>query len=406
MIRIILLGLCALLVLAGCASPSAPASTPPAPTVVVTLSGAFAHPTAPIGRARATPAMSDVLRATLPAPAVLTPTATVTPSAALVLLPTVTPAPADVHALPATYRATGTFASTTTFADGTRQRQEGNFAITHVQAAHAYGADEAYELTTVVDGGPADTVAVFQIGDYAAVRYADEWMVIARDVDSGLVKAVQPITDLARSFAQVRAQAQDLGVEAVNGTAARHYRVEDAATLTALLARPIFQPSGQVTAVQFDAWITEPEGMVQRYAFAMDVTGSQVLNANLEMVSADQQVLWSFEIVETGSDITLTWPEDAPAPGVLEVPGFAPEEFPMPPDTEVVTTYVGLPELVSASSVDAVSAFYHDQLLALGWSVERDVGLLRASKEGVTFQLLITADEATGGSKITILPAE
>lgn len=414
MIRIILLGLCGLLALAGCTSPNAPPATPPTPTVVVTLSGAIAHPVAPIGRAQPTPAASDVLRATVPAPGVsasitaavvLTPTATPS-AAALVLLPTVTPIPAGGSALPANYRATGAFASTTTFADGTTQQQEGSFTITHVQAANPYSADEAYTLTTVEDGGAADTMAVFQIGEHTAVRFADDWMVMARGVDSGLVKAVQPITDLARSFAQMRDQAQDLGVEEINGVAARHYRVDDPTAMTALLAQAIFQPSGTVVALQFDGWITEPEGTVQRYTFQMEVTGSQVLNADLEMVTADQQVLWSFEIVETGSAISVAWPEDAPAPGVVEVPGFATGEFPIPPDTQVVSAYVGLPELVSAGSVDAVSAFYHDQLMVLGWSVEGEAGLLVCSKDGVTFQLLITADAATGGSKITVLPAQ
>lgn len=413
MTRNVLLGLCTLFLLAGCTAPAAPSSATP----VVTLSGAIAHPTPPMGRQRkmALPPAIPAATAALTPSVILTPTATPpeTPGAAPGLLPTVTPTPAAMLAvtqpaegtLPANFRAAGTFASTTTFAGGTTQRQEGSFTITQVQAANAYGLDEAYELTTAGDGAAAESVAVFQIGDHVAMRYADDWMVMDRAGGSQLVKAVQPVVELARRIPQVHGQAQDLGLETVDGVTARHYRLDDPATAARLLA-PVFQPSGRVAALQLDGWIDEATGAPVRYTFAMEVAGAQVLDANLNTVSASQQVTWSFEITETGAGITLAWPADAPAPNVPEVPGFAPGEFPIPPNTEVTSIYMGLPELVSATSVDEVSAFYHDQLMVLGWSVEGGSGLLRCAKDGVTFQLLITADEATGGSKITILPAE
>lgn len=410
MIRIILLGLCSLLILAGCTAPNALPTATPSARPVATLSGAIAHPSPPIGRQRETPASTLLTATAAITPSVVlppTPTPAETPgAAALVLLPTITPAPADSGSLPANYHAVGAFASATTFADGATQRQEGSFTITHVQAANVYGADEAYELTTAGDGGGAETVAVFQIGDHVAVRYADDWMVLDRAGGSQLVKAVQPITELARRFAHLRGQAQDLGREEVDGVTAHHYRLDDPATSADLLAQPIFQPSGKVTALQLDGWIDESTGFLVRYTFEMKVLGAQVLDAHLNTVNADQQVHWSFEVTESGEGITLPWPEDAPAPGVVQVPGFAPGEFPIPPDAEIVSTYVGMPELVSTAGVDEVGAFYQDRLVALGWSVEGDMGLFRCARDGVTFQLLITADETTGGSKITVLPAE
>ncbi|MCC6166694.1 MAG: hypothetical protein IT329_05650 [Caldilineaceae bacterium] len=410
MTRNALLGLCTLLLLAGCTASNALPTATPTALPVVTLSGAIAHPTPPIGRERDTPPSALMTATAAITPSVVltpTPTPAETPgAAALVLLPTITPAPAVGGSLPANFRAAGAFASTTRFADGTTQRQEGSFTITQVQAANAYGLDEAYELTAAGDGAAAESVAVFQIGDYVAVRYADDWMVLDRAGGSQLVKAVQPIVELARRVPQVRGQAQDLGLETVDGVTARRYRLGDPAAVARLLTPPVFQPSGRVAALQLDGWIDETTGALVRYTFAMEVTGAQVLDAKLNIVSADQQVTWSFELTETGAGITLAWPEDAPAPGVLEAPGFAPGEFPIPPNTEVVSTYMGLPELASTASVDEVSAFYHDQLMVLGWSVEGNPGLLRCAKNGVTFQLLITADEATGGSKITLLPAE
>jgi hypothetical protein len=53
-----------------------------------------------------------------------------------------------------------------------------------------------------------------------------------------------------------------------------------------------------------------------------------------------------------------------------------------------------------------VDSFYRSELFSLGWSVEGEGGLLRCSKEGTSFQLLVIADTATNGSRISILPDE
>lgn len=407
MVRMVLLFLCMPALLAGCTSiPTAVTATP-----IVTLSGAVRHPTPPMVREAETALPLVVASSPAAAGLILTPTAT---TATPALLPTTTPTPlipipASItgSSLPPSFHARGVFSSTTIFAAGDVQEQSGEFDITHVQAANAYGADEAYELTTRGTDGVADIVAVFQIGDHIAVRYAeDEWIVLDRAGGSGLVMAIQPIIGLARGFGQVRGQAQDLGMEEVNGAAARHLRLNDAARAVDATGQPFFPASGDIESLRFDAWVTEPEGMVIRYTFAMEISGSRVLNAAFEPVTADQQVAWSFDVLEMDEGLALAWPEDAPTPGVLEAPGFAPGEFPIPPNTQVVSNYGGLPELAVAAGVAEVSRFYQDQLMALGWDVEGDPGLLRCAKDGVTFQLLITEDETSKGSRITVLPVE
>lgn len=414
MSRLALLLLCTLTLLAGCATPPAPATATP----VVTLSGAIRPPSPPIVREQeaATPTVPITSTETTGAtpvgaePLLPTPTAT-TDLPGVVLLPTPTPSAevlpaADTGSLPANFQAQGAFTSTTTFADGTTQEQQGEFSITHVQAANVYGANVAYQLTTTNDSGATGTVTVYQIDDHIAVHFEDdEWIVLARDAESGLVEAIQPITDLARSFALVRAQAQDMGIEEVNGVAARHVRLDSPAQMPRLFAGSLFQFSGQITSLLFDVWITEPEETVLRYIFDVELSGASVLNRALQPEDADQHVIWTFELLETDGDLTLTWPEDAPAPGVLEVPGFAPGEFPIPPDAELVSTYVGLPELISDRSVDELSRFYQEELSALGWTLEGGFGLFLCSKDGDSFQLLIVGEE-DGGSRVSILPAE
>lgn len=425
MVRMVLLFLCMLLCmpvfLAGCTSaPTAATATP-----VVTLSGAVRHPTPPMAQGTKTassPGIAFPPIAASPIPTPTTSTATATSAATPVLLPTTTPTPpipisASItgSSLPPSFHARGVFSSTTIFAAGDVQEQSGEFAITHVQAANAYGADEAYELTTLGTDGVADIVAVFQIGDHVAVRYAeDEWIVLDRADGSGLVMAIQPIIGLARGFGQIRDQAQDLGMEEVNGVAVRHLRLDDAARAVDATGQPFFQASGHIKSLRFDAWVTEAESMVIRYTFAMDISGSHVLNTEFQPVTADQRVAWSFDVLEMDGGLTLAWPEGAPTPGVLSVPGFAPGEFPIPPNTQAVPSYGGLTELVSAADVSEVSRFYQERLMALGWSVEGGPGLLRCAKDGVAFQLLITEDiseditenEKSKGSRITVLPAE
>lgn len=407
---------------AGCIAPAAaPSAALPTATPVVTLSGAIRRPTPPILPAEETPTPSAAMTVTQEtgARALLTPTATLE-APGLVLLPTITPSPAAsamltpaassnltaTAALPDSYRAQGTFASTTRFADGTEQIQTGEFEITHVQAANAYGANQAYQLTTISSDGAADTVVVYQIDEHVAVHFDDgEWIVLERDAESGLVQAIQPITDLANSFAAVSAQAQFVGIEEVNGIAARRLRLDDPAAARQLFARSLFQPSGQIASLQFDIWLAESDAAVLRYTFDVAISGAVVLNPALQQVSADQQVSWSFDVLDVDGDLALAWPEEAPTPGVLAVPGFAPNEFPIPPGSEVVSTYVGLPELESPLGVEELSAFYQDALGALGWTLEGGFGLFLCSKDEVSFQLLLVEQE-TGGSKITILPAD
>ena len=231
-------------------------------------------------------------------------------------------------------------------------------------------------------------------------------MVTDRSQGSGLGKAIQPITDLAASFLRVQEEAELVGSEEIGGAPARHYRIADPALFGDLFAQSPAQGAGTVTALRFDVWVAEPQGYVVRYDFRLEVTGARVLDAHFQEVAADQVVTWSYELLEVDGDLALNWPEDAPLPGMIEAPGFAPGEFPIPPDTEVVSTYVGIPELVSTRPLEEVSRFYEEQLAALGWTVEGAYGLYTCSKDGVSFQLLITEEEATGGSRVSILPAE
>jgi hypothetical protein len=78
----------------------------------------------------------------------------------------------------------------------------------------------------------------------------------------------------------------------------------------------------------------------------------------------------------------------------------------MPPNTELLALVGGVPDLISMQTPLELDSFYRTELLALGWTVEGEGGLIRCSKEGASFQVLITEDAASDGSRISILPDE
>ncbi len=418
-------GLCALGI-AGCAAllqtPIAtptrpPLSAPPlTPRAVVTLAPALT-PTVPL-----TPTAVLLPTAT---PTAVPPTATPAPTAAVVLLPTVTPTPEPLPtvtvapatampdagaAWPATYRVQGTFVSQTRFPDATVSSQQGSFTILHQSAANAYGANQAYSLSTLRAGGLIDTSAVFLVDDYIAVTYSQgNWVVVRRDQGSSLVAAIQPITDLAAALLTVADRAAIVDEEPRDGLPTRHIRLTAADELGSELVRPILGLAGDIRDLTLDAWIVaataESRPYVAAYDFRVEIAGARVFDDQGQETLADQTVSWSYQLLDINTPLTITWPAAAPAPGVVDVPGFARGAFPLPPQTELISVIDGVPALLSLQKEDDLAAFYRTKLTALGWQVEGDTGLLRCSKGETVFQLLISADPAAGGTRVSILPA-
>jgi hypothetical protein len=333
-----------------------------------------------------------------------------------VLLPTVTPtpAPAPAPAAPvtghATYRVQGTFVSQTRYPDGSVISQQGSFAILHQRAANAYGVNQAYRLSTLRADGWIDTAAVFLVDDYIAITFGEgDWMVLRRDRGSSLVAAIRPILDLAAALPAVADHAEDAGTETRDGLATHHIRITAADDLGHELVRPILGLAGEIRTLTLDAWIVIPTAetgpYVLAYDFRVEIAGAAVFDSRHQEVLADQTVSWSYELLDVNAPLTIAWPAGAPAPGVVDVPGFTLGEFPLPPQTELISLVDGIPALLSLQTEGDVAAFYHAKLPELGWQVEGESGLLRCTKEGNGFQLLIRADPAAGGTRVSILPA-
>lgn len=446
------------------AAPFAPLSSLPSATgtvaegaVLPTATAISISPLPVTAVITATPTLSATLLLTEPVTftetVILTPTAepillpTVTPTPALVLLPTPTPTPPGSPApvataaiitptvvtaaafttptipLPPSYQVQGSFASQTIYTASSPAAQQGTFTIVQAATANAYGANQQYTLRTErttgglsenisenVDGnvdGNIDEINVYQVDDYIAVNFTgDEWMLVRRDQGSNIVRAIQPITDLALLFPRIINQAELIDQEEIAGISTLHYRIDDPAGQGARLIQPLLALTGEIRSLNLDVWIAVPGGYVAAYDFQVELAGARVLDPTGNEVRADQTVTWTYQLNPVDQPQPITWPAGAPTPDAFPVPGFAPGTFPIPTNTELLALVGGVPDLTSTLTVTAIDSFYRSELFALGWTVEGEGGLLRCSKEGVTFQLLIVEDTATGGTRISILPGE
>jgi len=344
---------------------------------------------------------------------VLLPTATPAP---LVLLPTVTPTPLPTiaptalpvstpAAWPATYRIQGGYASQTIYPDGNSSSQQGSFTILHQTVANDYGANQAYSLSARRADGGVDTSAIFLVDDYIAVTYAEgDWTVLRRDRGSSIVKAIRPITDLAVALLAAADRAEAVGDETIDGLSTRHIRLTAASDLARELVQPILGLSGDVRDLTLDAWVTADDGYVAQYTFEVEIAGARVFDEQHQAVLADQTVSWTYQLLDANAPLAIDWPEGAPEPGVLDVPGFVHGAFPLPPQTELISVIDGIPALLSLLGEDDLADFFRAELAARGWRVAGDTGLLRCTKGESAFQLLIIPDPAAGGTRVSVLP--
>ncbi len=174
----------------------------------------------------------------------------------------------------------------------------------------------------------------------------------------------------------------------------------------ARLIQPLLALTGEIRSLKLEVWIAVPGGFVVAYNFQVELAGARVLDADLNQVRADQAVTWTYQLTPSAKAQPIPWPIDAPAPDAFPVPGFALGTFPIPPNTELLAFVGGVPDLMSTQTPVQLDSFFRTELFALGWDIEGEGNLLRCSKAGANFQLLISADSVSNGTRISILPGE
>ncbi len=372
--------------------------SPGTPAAEITATGNVT-PTVPVTDA-------PTLVAGTAATGVVTPTAAITAVNAAETLVAQPASPGTTSLLlPPSYVAQGSFASQTVHRDGSIAQQQGSFTIAQNAALNAYAANQHYTLRTLRAGTLADEINVYLVDDYIAVNYTGgDWTLARRDQGSNIVRAIQPFTDLAVTFPRIISQAEFVGQEAVAGDPALRYRIADPRADGARTIQRLFALTGEIRSLKLEVWVSVASGYVVAYEFQVELTGARVLNSAGAEERADQAVTWTYQLAPVAAPEPIRWPADAPTPTSFPVAGFAAGDFPVPPNTELLTLVAGIPDLVSTQSLVAVDSFYRTELAARGWTVTGEGGVLRCSKEGITLQLLIIEDAATGGTRISVLP--
>jgi hypothetical protein len=254
------------------------------------------------------------------------------------------------------------------------------------------GAQFPYDAQLVVDNQSGDQqqqLALVVLGPDAAIRSDGQWATIARDAN---IPYADPDTVLSLPFVTRVNHGETVGREPIDGTETTHYRITDSAVFTSVMAGAISPDSGQVQAVTLEGWVADA-GYVAKYALEAQFTGATTMDAQGNRVVADQAISAGYALSDIDRAPPITWPEDAQPPGTTDVPGFAPNTFPVPDGAQLYPK-LGLLEIVSAADQETVTAFYRDRLAALGWAMAGEFGFYTLTKDDKTLTLTILPDEA------------
>lgn len=306
------------------------------------------------------------------------------------------PVPVRPAAVLDSFRVEANYAVTSTLADGSQRVQHVVATGSWISTASPWGYDAAYRLANTADGS-VETLEVVLAGENAAFAIDGKWNAVPRQAD---MPFGDPHALLDTPLLTRLQEGRRLGEETVAGVPAVHYRIDDPELFTALLGDALATGDGDVASVLLDGWLAA-DGYVVQYVLDAVYTGITTVDADGQAVQADQVFALRYALGDLNAAPPVAWPEGAPAPGTIEVPGFAAGEFPLP-EGAVAVPALGTVEIVVDQPAGEVEEFYAARLVELGWSLAEEYGLYTATKEGQSFSFLVTADDATGGSKVEV----
>lgn len=350
---------------------------------------------------------------------------TTTPVPTVEIVPTESPAQAapvppmpDPEYLPPgkvlkSFRARSESIFSTLYADGTEEEEHAIFNNVFVRTDGPFGFDEVLELIELGHGHeheasaeePMPDMVIYSVDDGMAVGTGDQWSVAPRDGMDQPSPAFEVFTGLPGDFGSAIDEATVVGQETVNGVETVHYRVDDQTIFESLLGVMLNAEDGEVRQLSYDVWIAQEAKFVVKYDFVIQVANAQTTDLDGNPVVADEiSARWQYELFDVNEEITIEWPADAPRPGQISLPGFAPGEFPIPPGAQTESTMFGIITLVSPEDAASVAAFYEEALVDLGWTMEGEGGFYNWSKDDAAIAMVIGPDEQGSGSRITIIP--
>jgi hypothetical protein len=310
--------------------------------------------------------------------------------------PTIAPRPLAPGAVLDAYQVQSSFTVTSTLADGsTRWRQVTTTGYT-VNTTGSWGSDAVYTVTYGTDVGQETLMYVLQ-GAYVALQTGERWLTAERRAEQRLG---DPNGLLDMPFLDGLGQGIPLGEELVNGVAARRYRIDDVQRFRTLLGDALAVNDGEPIRVTLDGWLA-PEGYVLRYELDADASNALFLDETGMETPAQQQVRIVYDVVPLPAAPAVVWPAAAPAPGAVAVPGFAPDEFPIPAGAEARVS-LEMIEILTSLSVTEALGFYRDALAKAGWSIAGEYSVYSATNGEHTLNLWFMPGE-DGGTRIQVL---
>lgn len=347
-----------------------------------------------------------------------TPTAVPTPTATRVPTPTPTTEPtvtatvdseeaailARIFNLPndvlRSFRSRGALSLITTFEQDDREEEILNLEAAFVRDENEFGFNQYFQLGVVrADVDAPQTVAIYESDNVVAALHEGSWRTAQRS-QAILSMADNPFVPPLVEFSTGLSEAEEVGLETVEGVEAIHFRSRDP-QLFLRVAGLDMSEGQEVESVQMDIWIAADGAYILSYEMTATINDAVDFDDAGEQVRVDQEILWTFEVYAIDSEITIEIPEDAPEPSAAAVPGFDEGSFPLPNGAEMKVNIFGQAEIITTLSEDEVVNFYQQKLVELGWKIEGNFGLYEATKDNVSFSLAMITDDQ-GRTKVQI----
>jgi len=258
--------------------------------------------------------------------------------------------------------------------DGTRAGAPEAWSTTYTMLATKDPATRHLTIERSGDLPDVRTVVMAEAEEVVYERVGDD-ACSARVVEVGtsLGEQMEPAGFLTRVYG-----ATAVGSETIAGVAADHYTFDD----QALGQQDIAPSTGEV-------WVAPDSALVVKYLLSTDGGPEYFGEGGAGTVS------WDYQLTDIDAPVESTVPEGCPA-GVVTAPTL--------PDATNVSSLPGVLTYETASSVADASAFYVEQLAALGWVPAETP----AVSESVVFQTYQRADQtltvlvATGAAATTV----
>jgi hypothetical protein len=298
------------------------------------------------------------------------------------------------------FRSRGNLTLISTLENEGREEEVLNLEAAFVKAENEFGFNQFFQLGVVrADMDAPQTVAMYESDNVVAALFEGTWRTAQRS-NAILSMADNPFVPPLVEFSIGLGEAEEVGVEIINGIEAIHYRSNDPQFF--LKVAGLETTEGQeIESVQMDVWIATDGNYILLYEMTATINDAVDFNATRDQVRVDQNISWEFEVYAIDSEISIEIPEDAPEPGAAVVPGFDEGEFPLPTGAEMKTNVFGQTEITTTLSEDEVVNFYQQKLVELGWKIEGNFGLYEATKDELHFSLATIIDDQ-GKTKVQI----